>query len=90
MSYAVDIVRRTRNNEAVLAGAGPRGTQALLAGSRAYAAVQGRDFVTPDDIRALAAPALAHRILLRPEFELESLTPTEVIGRILLEAPVPR
>ena len=90
VGYAVDLVRRTRAHESVLAGAGPRGTQALLAASRAYAAVQGRDFVTPDDVRVMAVPALAHRIVLRPEFELEALTPAEVIGRIVSEAPVPR
>ena len=90
MNYAVDIVRRTRADEAILAGAGPRGTQALLLASRARAAVLGRDFVTPDDIRTLALPVLAHRMTLRPEFELEGLSTAEVAGRILNEVPVPR
>jgi len=89
-SYAVDVVRRTRTHEAILSGAGPRGTQSLLLASRAHAAIQGRDFVTPDDIRALAVPVLAHRQVLRPEFELEGLTSAEVLGQILAEIPVPR
>jgi len=88
--YVVDLVRRTRTHEAVMAGAGPRGTQALLVGSRAWAAVQARDFVTPDDIRALVVPVLAHRLVLRPEFELEGLSATEVLQQIVGEIPVPR
>jgi MoxR-like ATPase len=90
VDYAVEIVRRTRTHEAVLAGAGPRGTQSLLAGSRAYATLQGRDFVTPDDVRSLAVPVLGHRMLLRPEFELEGLTAGEVIQKIVSDVPVPR
>jgi MoxR-like ATPase len=89
-AYAVDVVRRTRTHEAILSGAGPRGTQSLLLASRAHAAVQGRDFVTPDDIRALAVPVLGHRLVLRPEFELEGLSAAEVLGQILAEIPVPR
>jgi len=88
--YAVDVVRRTRTHEAILSGAGPRGTQSLLMASRAHAAIQGRDFVTPDDIRALTVPVLAHRQVLRPEFELEGLTSAEVLQQILAEIPVPR
>ena len=89
-AYAVDVVRRTRTHEAIMSGAGPRGTQSLLMASRAHAAIQGRDFVTPDDIRELAVPVLAHRQVLRPEFELEGLTSAEVIQQILAEIPVPR
>jgi len=89
-AYAVDVVRRTRTHEAVMSGAGPRGTQSLLMASRAHAAIQGRDFVTPDDIRELAVPVLAHRQVLRPEFELEGLSSAEVIQQILAEIPVPR
>jgi MoxR-like ATPase len=89
-AYAVDVVRRTRTHEAILSGAGPRGTQSLLLASRAHAAVHGRDFVTPDDIRALAVPVLGHRLVLRPEFELEGLSAAEVLGQILAEIPVPR
>ncbi len=88
--YAVDVVRRTRTHEAVMSGAGPRGTQSLLLAGRAFAAVQGRDFATPDDIRAMALPVLGHRLVLRPEFELEGLTVGEVVQQVLTEIPVPR
>jgi MoxR-like ATPase len=88
--YVVDLVRATRSHESVQVGAGPRATQALLLGSRARAALDGRDFVTPDDVRALASPVLGHRIVLRPEFEIEGLTIDEVLTRILEQVAVPR
>jgi MoxR-like ATPase len=90
VAYLVDVIRRTRNDESVLVGAGPRATQALLLSARAYAAVEGRDFVTPDDIRSMAIPVLEHRLILRPEFEIEGLAVAEVIQKILGEIPVPR
>jgi len=90
VAYIVDIVRATRQNESVLVGAGPRATQSLLLGARAFAALSGRDFVTPDDIKAMAGPVLEHRLILRPEFEIEGLAIGEVIQRILQEIPVPR
>lgn len=90
VAYLVDVIRRTRSHESVLVGAGPRATQALLLASRASAAIEGRDFVTPDDIRALAIPVLDHRITLRPEFEIEGLSVGEVIQKIVGEIPVPR
>lgn len=89
-AYAVDLVRATRNHESVLIGAGPRASLALIAGARAAAAIAGRDFVTPDDIRSLAVPVLGHRLVLRPEFELEGLTLDELVSRLLEEVPVPR
>ncbi len=89
-AYLVDVVRRTREHQGVLVGAGPRATQALLLGSRAHAALSGRDFVTPDDIKALALPVLGHRIILRPEYEIEGLTIDEVVEQILQEVAVPR
>jgi MoxR-like ATPase len=88
--YLVDIVRRTRRHPGVLVGAGPRATQALLLSSRAHAALAERDFVTPDDIKALAVPVLGHRIILRPEYEIEGLAIEEVIEQILQEVTVPR
>ena len=88
--YLVDIVRATRKHESVLVGAGPRATQALLLAGRALAALSGRDFVTPDDIKAMAVPVLEHRLILRPEFEIEGVTVTEVIQRILEQVAVPR
>jgi len=90
IGYLVDIIRATRQHESVLVGAGPRATQSLIMSSRAYAAVSGRDFVTPDDIKAMAVPVLEHRLILRPEFEIEGLTVAEVIQQILQQIAVPR
>src|SRR2546425_5190995 len=90
VAYLVDIVRTTRRHESVLVGAGPRATQALLLASRRLAAITGRDFVTPDDIKAMAAPVLEHRLILRPEFEIEGVSVTEVIQKILEQVAVPR
>jgi MoxR-like ATPase len=90
VSYIVDLVRATRTHESVLVGAGPRATQALLLASRARAALAGRDFVTPDDARGLAGPILGHRLVLRPEYEIEGLTIDEVVARILEQVAVPR
>jgi MoxR-like ATPase len=90
IAYLVDIVRQSRMHQGVLVGAGPRATQALLLGSQAHAALADRDFVTPDDIKALAVPVLGHRIILRPEYEIEGLGVTEVIDQILQEVAVPR
>jgi MoxR-like ATPase len=90
VSYVVDLVRATRENEAVLVGAGPRATIALVLASRARAVLEQRDFVSPDDVRALAEPVLGHRLLLRPEFEIEGLTVSELVGRVLEKVPVPR
>ncbi len=89
-AYVVDVVRGTRGHEGILAGAGPRATQALLVSSRARAALEGRDFVTPDDVKEMAGPVLDHRIVLRPEFEIEGVTIPEVIAAVLKEVPVPR
>ncbi len=90
VAYLVDIVRQTREHQGVLVGAGPRATQALLLSSRAAAALAGRDFVTPDDIKTMAVPVLGHRIILRPEYEIEGLAIEEVIQQILQEVTVPR
>jgi MoxR-like ATPase len=90
VAYMVDVVRRTRTGDDVLVGAGPRATQSLLLASRAHAAVSGRDFVTPDDVREMALPVLDHRIILRPESEIEGVTVAEALNRILKEIPVPR
>ena len=89
-AYLVDIVRATRAHESVLVGGGPRATQSLIMAARAYAAMGGRDFVTPDDIKAMAQPVLEHRLILRPEFEIEGLTVVEVIQQILQQIAVPR
>jgi MoxR-like ATPase len=90
LGYIVDIVRRTRTHDSVLVGGGPRATQSLLLSSRAFAAMQDRDFVTPDDVKEMAVPVLEHRLVLRPEYEIEGVSVPEVIGRILQEVAVPR
>ena len=89
-AYIVDIVRRTREHSSVLVGAGPRATQALILAARTFAAINGRDFITPDDIKTMAPAVLGHRLILRPEFEIEGLTVKEVIDEILKEIAVPR
>ena len=90
VGYAVDVVRATRRHESVLVGAGPRATQALLLASRAHAALAGRDFVTPDDIKLVTPPVIEHRLILRPEFEIEGLNVGEVVKNILEQVSVPR
>jgi MoxR-like ATPase len=90
VAYAVDIVLATRRHENILVGAGPRATQALLLAGRASAAMAGRDFVTPDDIKGMTLPVLEHRVILRPEFEIEGLSVSEAITAILEQIPVPR
>ena len=90
LAYIVDIVRKTRVHQGILVGAGPRATQALLLAGRTFAAINGRDFTTPDDIKAMAPPVLEHRLILRPEYEIEGLTVKEVIEDILKEIAVPR
>jgi MoxR-like ATPase len=90
LDYIVNIVRATRSHETVLVGAGPRATQALVLAGRVQAALEGRDFVTPDDVKSLSLSILAHRLVLRPEFEIEGMTLLEVITRILETVGVPR
>jgi len=89
-AYIVDIVRQTRRHPSVLVGAGPRATQSFILAARTHAAINGRDFITPDDIKTLALPVLEHRLILRPEFEIEGLTVNEVVDEILREIAVPR
>jgi MoxR-like ATPase len=89
VGYIVDLARATRSSPSVQIGASPRGALALLKLARARAAVQGRDFVTPDDIKRLAMPALAHRLVLRPELWVERVRPEDVVGECLRRVPVP-
>lgn len=88
--YAVDLVRRTRAHSFVHYGASPRASVALLLCSKALAAIRGREFVTPDDVRDVALPVLRHRLTLRAEAELDGVTPDAVITDILGSAEVPR
>ncbi len=89
-AYVVDIIRRSRAEDSVLVGAGPRAMQALLLASRASAALAGRDFVTPDDVKSMAGPVLEHRLILRPEYEIEGMTIAEVVQKLLQAVAVPR
>ncbi|MGW4034461.1 AAA family ATPase [Streptomyces sp. NPDC004838] len=88
--YIVDICRATRDSPSLTLGVSPRGATALLSTARAWAWLTGRDYVTPDDVKALALPTLRHRIQLRPEAEMEGVTPDSVITAILSHVPVPR
>lgn len=88
--YIVDIVRRTRNHPSILYGASPRASVALLLCSKALAAIRGRDFPTPDDIRDVALPILRHRLALRAEAELDGATTDAVISDIIKTVEVPR
>jgi MoxR-like ATPase len=90
VNYVVEIVRRTREQDSIQVGAGPRATPALLLSSRALAALDDRDYVTPDDIRAMAFPVLSHRLVLRPEYEIEGVTIGEAIEKLLEGVAVPR
>ena len=90
LGYVVDVVRKTRQHSSVLVGASPRATQGLLLSSRVQASLQGRDFVTPDDVKSMARAVLEHRIVLRPEYEIEGLTCGEVVQQILQDVAVPR
>jgi len=89
-SYIVSVARQTRQHAAVWVGAGPRATLALLSASRALAALEERDFVLPEDVKTLATPVLEHRMLLRPEFEMEGVAIREVINAVLEAVEVPR
>ncbi|MFH0244105.1 AAA family ATPase [Streptomyces sp. HK10] len=88
--YVVDICRATRESPSLSLGASPRGATALLSTARAWAWLTGRDYVTPDDVKALALPTLRHRIQLRPEAEMEGVTADSVISSLLAHVPVPR
>jgi MoxR-like ATPase len=90
VGYVVDVVRKSRDLETVLVPAGPRAVQSLVLASRAIAAIRGRDFVTPDDVKEMAVPVLSHRIALRPEFDLEGLSVTDVIKTILDDVAIPK
>jgi MoxR-like ATPase len=87
--YMVELVRATRDSPRVQVGASPRGTLALLKTSRARAAVAGRDFVTPEDVKAVAVPALAHRLVLRPELWVRRVRTEEIVAELLEQVPTP-
>ncbi len=88
--YIVDLCRATRQSPSLRLGVSPRGATALLTTSRVWAWLAGRHYVIPDDEKALARPTLRHRIQLRPEAELEGMTPEGVLDGVLASVPVPR
>jgi len=90
LGYVVDLCRATRESPSLRLGVSPRGATGLLASARAWAWLSGRAYVTPDDVKALARPALRHRVQLRAEAELEGVTADGVIDGVLASVPVPR
>jgi MoxR-like ATPase len=90
LAYIVSVVRATRESPSVTLGVSPRGATALLHASKAWAWLAGRDFVTPDEVKAVVKPALRHRVMLRPEIELEGATADGVLDGLLASVPVPR
>ncbi|WP_442893307.1 AAA family ATPase [Aquipuribacter sp. SD81] len=90
LAYVVDIARATRTSPSLQLGVSPRGSTALLSTARAWAWLTGRDYVTPDDVKAMARATLRHRVQLRPEAELEGVTVESVLDSVLAATPVPR
>ena len=90
ITYVQSLLEQTRRSPNLFLGASPRGGIALLRTSQCLAAVEGREFITPDDIKRMALPVLRHRVILRPEAELEGLSPDKVLSRIMEGIPVPR
>jgi MoxR-like ATPase len=88
--YCVDLVSATRNSQSTAVGASPRGSLALLKLARCRAALRGRDFVLPDDVKAIAVPALAHRLVLRPELWVQRVSAEDVVREVLAAVPTPR
>lgn len=90
IEYIAAIVNKTRGHKSLYLGASPRASIAILTGAKAYAAINGRDFITPDDVKFIAAPVLIHRIMLTPEKEMEGLNTANVVQQILDSIEVPR
>ena len=90
IEYTAKIVHETRNNKSVYLGASPRASLAIINSSKAIAAMEGRDFVTPEDIIKVATPVLAHRIMLTPDKEMEGLTTSDIIKQIIQKIEIPR
>jgi MoxR-like ATPase len=90
VDYVVDLVRATRERPALLCGASPRAANMLASASRAWAVLQGRDFVIPDDVKALAPHALRHRVILAPGSEIEGATADSVLRQVVEQVPAPR
>ncbi|MCX2681453.1 MoxR family ATPase [Galbibacter sp. EGI 63066] len=90
IKYIAEIINNTRNNEFLYMGASPRASIAILKASKAYAAINGRDFVTPEDIKAVALPVIQHRIIITPEREMEGMTSKQIVNQIIQSIEIPR
>ncbi len=90
IKYIAEIVQKTRESKSLYIGASPRASLAILAGSKAYAAINGRDFVQPEDIKFIAHPVIGHRVILSPEKEMEGTPTEEVVNQIIQTVEVPR
>ncbi|HVL87000.1 MAG TPA: MoxR family ATPase [Candidatus Thermoplasmatota archaeon] len=90
MEYIGEIVSRTREDPRMEVGSSPRGSLALFKASRSYAAVQGRDYVVPDDVKRILMPSMAHRMILKPEPKLKGVKTEDVLKKIIDEVPVPK
>ncbi|WP_316812799.1 MoxR family ATPase [Pedobacter heparinus] len=90
IEYVAKITHETRHNKSLYLGASPRASLAMINGAKAFAAMQGRDFVTPEDIIKVAPPVLSHRIMLTPDKEMEGLTTSDIVGQIIQKIEVPR
>lgn len=90
LKYIADLIMETRNNQFLYLGASPRASIAILKASKAFAAMSGRDFVTPEDIKRAAIPVLHHRVIVTPEREMEGITSTDVIKQIIEKVEIPR
>lgn len=88
--YIVAIVRATRDSAAASLGASPRAAVAMMVASKAYAATEGRDFLIPDDVKSAAPPILRHRLILKPEADLEGISPDQVIAEVIANIAVPK
>jgi MoxR-like ATPase len=89
MEYIVALVRATRESPSFDLGVSPRGAAALLKASKAWAWLSGRAYVTPDEVKAMARPTLRHRVMVRPELEIEGIDSDQVLDGILAQVPVP-
>jgi MoxR-like ATPase len=90
IDYIVDVVRATREHSSLEVGGSSRAANMLAAASRGFAVLQGRDFVIPDDVKALALPVLRHRLTMSPSAEIEGLTTDRIVREILDQMPAPR
>jgi MoxR-like ATPase len=90
LAFAAQIIHETRNNRSIYLGGSPRASLAVVNAAKAIAAINGRDFVTPDDVILVAAPVLRHRIMLTPDKEMEGVLPDDVIAQIIQKIEIPR